>query len=158
MAQSGSATPLQGEGCGFESRTVHQADVAQLVEAPPSEGGQCGFESLRRYQLDVVFNVQHAGFGRRWWRFESSRPDQCEMKTTHTYTHTLAPHLALGSAREIVSLLAVPGVVANAPSEAQAFALLGRRLLGSPLKRPRRFCLCIDGLTWSRGGVCGFRS
>ena len=54
VAQSGSAAPLQGDGCGFESRSVHHADVAQLVEAPPSEGGQCGFESLRRYQLDVA--------------------------------------------------------------------------------------------------------
>ena len=86
---------------GFESRTVHQADVAQLVEAPPSEGGQCGFESLRRYQLDVVFNVQHAGFGRRWWRFESSRPDQCEMVE-------LASHLALNQEFGVRTLVSQP--------------------------------------------------
>ena len=106
----GSATPLQGEGCGFESRTVHQADVAQLgrgtalrrrsvrVRIPPSVP-----------TLDVVFNVQHAGFGRRWWRFESSRPDQCEIVE-------LASHLALNQGFGVRILVSQPisdAVVSN---------------------------------------------
>jgi hypothetical protein len=45
VAQFGSAAPLQGEGCGFESRAVHNvfvADVAQLEEARRSDRRQCG--------------------------------------------------------------------------------------------------------------------
>ena len=52
--RNGSAAPLQGEGCGFESRAVqHQtarADVAQLEEARRSDRRQCGFDSRRQYQ------------------------------------------------------------------------------------------------------------
>jgi hypothetical protein len=49
----------------------------------------------------VVFNVQHAGFGRRWWRFESSRPDQCEVVE-------LASHLALNQGFGVRTLASQP--------------------------------------------------
>ena len=50
---SGSAAPLQGEGCGFDSRAVHPVDragVAQLEEARRSDRRQCRFESDRQYE------------------------------------------------------------------------------------------------------------
>jgi hypothetical protein len=49
----------------------------------------------------VVFNVQHAGFGRREWRFESSRPDQCEVVE-------LAPRLALNQEVGVRTLASQP--------------------------------------------------
>src|SRR5437588_614779 len=45
---TGSAAPLQGEDCGFDSRTVHPADVAELGEARRSDRRQCRFESDRQ--------------------------------------------------------------------------------------------------------------
>ena len=55
VAQPGSAAPLQGEGCGFDSRTVHHhhADVAQPGEARRSDRRQCRFESDRQYRCSL---------------------------------------------------------------------------------------------------------
>ena len=66
VAQPGSAAPLQGEGCGFDSRTVHthHADVAQLAEARRPDRRQCRFESDRQYHLDVA-QRERTGFGSR---------------------------------------------------------------------------------------------
>ena len=66
VAQLGSAAPLQGEGCGFESRAVHShADVAQQAEARRPDRRQCRFESDRQYHLDVA-QRERTGFGSRW--------------------------------------------------------------------------------------------
>jgi hypothetical protein len=60
--------PLQGDGCGFDSRLVHaqrrHADVAQLGEARRSDRRQCRFESDRQYHLDVA-QRERTGFGNR---------------------------------------------------------------------------------------------
>jgi hypothetical protein len=83
----GSAASLQGEGCGFESRTVHPADVAQLGEARRSDRRQCRFESDRQYHLDVA-QRERTGFGSRglevralpsrrnarWWNWHHAWP------------------------------------------------------------------------------------
>ena len=61
---TGGAAPLHGEGCGFESRPVHHADVAQLEEARRSDRRQCRFDSDRQYQLDVA-QWERTGFGSR---------------------------------------------------------------------------------------------
>ena len=60
---TGSAAPLQGEGCGFDSRTVHPADVAKLGEARRSDRRQCRFESDRQYHLDVAQFGERTGVG-----------------------------------------------------------------------------------------------
>ena len=82
---TGSATPLQGGGCGFESRAVHRtlADVAQSGEARRSERRQCGFESHRQYSAPHLGVAQwkRTGVGDRRWEFESLRPDQRNRKT-----------------------------------------------------------------------------
>ena len=119
--------PGRGPGpSGFESHTVHQADVAQLVEAPPSEGGLCGFESLRRYQLDVVFNVQHAGFGRREWRFPGGS----------------------GLSPELTSLFA-----ASPPSSLPQASLVGEVRAREEGGAPLRYCRTVIDIIGMAGGL-----
>ncbi len=116
---TGSATPLQGEGCGFESRAVHTdmssfgtpADVAQLAEARRSERRQCGFDSRRQYSAPHTTGRGATGSAPAsetgGWEFESLRPDQrntnkpCEMVEP-------APHLALNQELQVRTLVSQP--------------------------------------------------
>ena len=102
---TGSAAPLQGEGCGFESRAVHAqrpADVAQLGEARRSDRRQCRFESDRQYHLDVA-QWERTGFGSRGLGVRVSRPDQCEVVE-------LVPRLALNQEVRVRTLASQPSM------------------------------------------------
>ena len=105
--RNGSATPLQGEGCGFESRAVHRArpaDVAQLEEARRSDRRQCGFDSRRQYDTQLTWtwrNGSAPASGAGGWEFESLRPDQCEVVE-------LVPRLPLKQEVRVRSLASQP--------------------------------------------------
>ena len=70
-------------GCGprgsrFESDLVH-ADVAQLEEASRPDRDQCEFESRRQYAPGRGAMASAPASEAGGWRFESFRPDQCEV-------------------------------------------------------------------------------
>ncbi len=63
---TGSAAPLHGEGCGFESRPVHHiADVAQLEEARRSDRRQCRVRLRPSVPALDVAQRERTGFGSR---------------------------------------------------------------------------------------------
>lgn len=102
---TGSAAPLHGEGCGFESHAVHahQADVAQLGEARRSDRRQCRFESDRQYQLDVA-QWERTGFGSRGVG-GSSPPVQTQCEVVE-----LVPRLALNQEVRVRTVASQPSM------------------------------------------------
>ena len=144
VAQSGSAAPLQGEGCGFESRAVHRArpaDVAQLEEARRSDRRQCGFDSRRQYDICKPTwtwrNGSAPASGAGGWEFESLRPDASKaMRGGGTGT--------------------TPASEAGGPGSSPGLAAI-RCLCGCPfLESPTSVC-CEGGGSFSSTG-CGFES
>lgn len=77
-----------------------QADVAQLGEARRSDRRQCGFESRRQYDW-TWRNGSAPALGAGGWRFESSRPDQCEVVEVE-------PRLALNQEVRVRTLASQP--------------------------------------------------
>src|SRR5213083_150299 len=64
VAQPGSAAPLQGEGCGFDSRAVHHADVAQRERHGAQTAASVGSNPTVSTNLDVA-QRERTGFGSR---------------------------------------------------------------------------------------------
>ena len=148
---TGCAAPLQGEGCGFDSRSVHptlNADVAQPGEARRSDRRQCRFESDRQYPSSGTRpprrGVRAAGpkcvlpgrasnwmwrngsapaLGAGGWEFESLHPDRCEVVQP-------APRLALN--QEIRVRILASQLDDDAPQPSRPDAQAG---VPSPLKR-----------------------
>ena len=114
VAQHGSAAPLHGEGCGFESRTVH-AHVAQLEEARRPDRRQCEFESRREYVTWTWRNWKRAGPGRRRLgvRISPSRPIIVSMRAGGTGTTPGSEPGGPGSNPGLAALVDVCAVVAS---------------------------------------------
>ncbi len=114
----GCAAPLQGEGCGFDSRSVHpplNADVAQPGEARRSDRRQCRFESDRQYQSVrnswMWRNGSAPALGAGGWEFESLHPDRCEVVQP-------APRLALNQEIRVRILASQPNERCSAAESA----------------------------------------
>ncbi len=63
VAQLRRASPLQGEGWGFESLQVHDAPVAQW-QSTPLVGARHGFDSCQELYLGEVYLDARAVWGR----------------------------------------------------------------------------------------------